>query len=275
MMPFPDARKMVLFHASRYPRRGWVAHAGQVLLLLVMALGGLSGARAAEEVTADYRLGPGDQIKISVLHEDNLGMEVRLSDKGSISYPLIGEIQAAGKTTHEVEALIRNALDGKYLVDPQVSVNVMEFRKFFVGGAVNQPGGFPYAPGITVQQAIAIAGGQTEKAADEVRITHERDPARTPQPARLQDPIQPGDHIEVKEAGEIVVEGEVKQPGVYPYTRGMTVHKAIALAGGQTERASRTIILIHEDDPEHKPEEVGPFTPVKPGDLIHVEESFF
>lgn len=309
----------------------------------------LSLAWAESAAAGDYRLGPGDQIKISVLHEDNLSMEVRLSDQGTISYPMLGTIDVGGKTTREVESLITRGLSNGYLVDPKVSVNVMEFRKFFVGGAVRQPGGFPYAPGVTMQQAIAIAGGLTEKGSDqEVLVTHERSGSRTPQPvqmmtevlpgdhievreageivvkgqvkepgvypysrgmtvgkaiaraggptekgaesawvihehdpsgsqrpAKMEEEIQPGDHVEVKEAGEIVVEGEVKSPGVYPYTRGMTVHKAIALAGGQTERASRTIILIHEDDPEHKPEEVGPFSPVRPGDLVHVEESFF
>ena len=317
-------------------------------LLLVLLLPGLM-VHAWADQAANYRLGPGDQIKISVLHEDNLSMDVRLSDQGTISYPMLGTINVGGKTTREVEQMIGSALRGTYLVDPRVSVNIMEFRKFFVGGAVHSPGGFPFAPGMTIHEAIAMAGGLTEKGSDpQVLVIHENDPYRTPKPvhlqeevrpgdhievkeageivvkgevnkpgvypytrgmtvgkaiaqaggptekgaesawvihendpsgslrpARMEQALQPGDHVEVKEAGEIVVEGEVKSPGVYPYTRGMTVHKAIALAGGQTERASRTIIVIHEDDPEHKPLEVGPFTPLRPGDLVHVEESFF
>jgi polysaccharide export outer membrane protein len=232
-------------------------------------------AQAATDVDGDYKLGPGDQIHISVLHEDNLSMEVRLSDRGTISYPMIGQIDAGGKTTREVEVLIRNELSGKYLMDPQVTVNIMEFRKFFVGGEVKSPGGFPFTPGMTVQQAITLAGGPTDEGSDQVWVTHEREPASSARIIDAQSPIRPGDHLEVREAGEIVVDGEVNSPGVYPFKRGMTIHKAIALAGGQTERASKTILVIHEDDPEHKSEEVGPFTPVRPGDLIHVEESFF
>jgi len=251
----------------------------RIILWLILCLTGLTGSQpalAAETgLYGDYTLGPGDQIRISVLHEDNLTMEVRLSDRGTISYPMIGQIDAGGKTTREVESLIRNELSGKYLMDPQVSVNIMEFRKFFVGGEVKSPGGFPFTPGMTVQQAIAQAGGFSDEASEQVWVTHEHEPASAVHVIDAQSRVRPGDHLEVREAGDIVVEGEVKSPGVYSYKRGMTVHKAIALAGGPTERASKTILLIHEDDPDHKAEEVGPFTPVRPGDMIHVEESFF
>lgn len=247
----------------------------KTLCLLILSISYAITSWASAANNSDYRLGPGDQIRITVLHEDNLTMEVRLSDRGTISYPMIGQIDAAGKTTVEVESIIRNSLAGRYLVDPQVSVNIIDFRKFFVGGQVRQPGGFSYTPGMTVQQAIAIAGGLTETSSDEIWVTHEGESAGVQRQIGLQDAIKPGDHLEIKGAGEIVVEGQVNKPGVYPYTRGMTVHKAIASAGGQTERASSTILLIHEKDPEHKAEEVGPFDPVKPGDLIHVEESFF
>jgi len=188
---------------------------------------------------------------------------------------MIGQIDAGGKTTREVEVIIRNELSGKYLMDPQVNVNITEFRKYFVGGKVKQPGGFAFTPGMTVQQAITLAGGITDGASEQVWVTHEREPASAARIIDGQSPIRPGDHLEVREAGDIVVEGQVNSPGVYPYKRGMTIHKAIALAGGPTERASQTILVIHEDDPNHQAEEVGPFTPVRPGDIVHVEESFF
>lgn len=245
------------------------------MLSLAFLMAPLPALAVADAIDGDYKLGPGDLIRISVLHEDNLTMEVRLSDRGTISYPMIGQIDAGGKTTREVESVIRGELSGKYLMDPQVSVNIMEFRKFFVGGEVKSPGGFPFTPGMTVQQAIAQAGGFSDEASEQVWVTHEHEPASSARIIDSQSPVRPGDHLEVREAGDIVVEGEVKSPGVYPYKRGMTVHKAIALAGGPTERASKTIQIIHEDDPDHNAEEVGPFTPVRPGDMIHVEESFF
>ena len=246
-----------------------------LLATLLLGFLPLTFGWAAEDSVSNYVLGPGDLIKITVLHEADLSLDVRLSDQGVISYPVIGQINAAGKTPHQLETMIRDALSGRYLMDPQVSVNLMAYRNFYVAGAVKSPGGYPYSPGITVQQAITLAGGLSEKSSDELLITREGADQGQSVPVRMTDKIRPGDHLEVKEAGDIIVEGQVASPGVYPYSRGMTVHRAIALAGGRTERASNTINVIHGNDPEHKSEEVEPFSPVRPGDVIQVEESFF
>ena len=113
---------------------------------------------------SDYRLGSGDSIKISVYEEPELGLEVRLSDAATISYPFLGEIQVSGLTVGKLEAKITDGLKGDYLVNPNVSVSVVEYRQFYIHGEVEAPGGFPYVPGLTLRKAIALAGGFTERA---------------------------------------------------------------------------------------------------------------
>ncbi|WP_255556408.1 polysaccharide biosynthesis/export family protein [Methylococcus sp. Mc7] len=149
---------------------------------------------------SDYRLGSGDLIKIYVLNEENLSMEVRLSDAGTISYPFLGEIHALGRTVSELAAEITRGLKGPYLVDPKVSVSVIEYRKFFIGGEVKAPGGYPFQPGLTIQKAVALAGGFTERASSDIVVIHEDDPMQTPVEANVMTPVRPGDVITIKES---------------------------------------------------------------------------
>lgn len=228
----------------------------------------------AEGLEGDYRLGPGDKLQITVLQEERLTLEVLVSQQGTISFPILGQVQVSGHTAAQLESSIRSRLNGAYIINPVVTVNILEHRPFYVGGAVEKPGAFPYAPGMTVQQAIALAGGLSQKGGGEVFVTHEGKTQPEPKPVDLQAMVGPGDHLDVATA-EVVVDGEVKEPGVFPFTKGMTISKAIALAGGRTERASSTILLIHAKDPEHVAHEVDLFEPLEPGDMIRVEESFF
>lgn len=149
---------------------------------------------------SDYHLGSGDLIKIYVLNEENLSMEVRLSDAGTISYPFLGEIHALGRTVSELGAEITRGLKGPYLVDPRVSVSVIEYRKFFIGGEVKAPGGYPFQPGLTIQKAVALAGGFTERASTDIAVIHEDDPMQTPVEANVMTPVRPGDVITIKES---------------------------------------------------------------------------
>jgi polysaccharide export outer membrane protein len=160
----------------------------------------LSGHAEDASPLSDYRLGSGDLIKIYVLNEENLTTEVRLSDAGTISYPFLGEIQAKGKTVGELEALITQGLKGPYLVDPKVNISVIEYRKFFIGGEVKAPGGYPFQPGLTVQKAVALAGGFTERASSDIVVIHEDDPTHTPRKLSLTSAVRPGDVITVEES---------------------------------------------------------------------------
>ncbi len=161
------------------------------------------GPPQAPEVTFredQYRLGSGDQIRIIVFGSEDLSGEFEVGPQGDIAYPLIGQIHAAGKTLHEVEQEITNRLKPDYLKDPRVNVEVLNYRPFFVLGEVRKPGSFPYQSGMTVQKAVALAGGFTYRAVeDEVLITRATDPSRQKLRAPMTATVLPGDTIEVEE----------------------------------------------------------------------------
>ncbi|WP_296251687.1 polysaccharide biosynthesis/export family protein [Pseudomonas sp. UBA4194] len=142
-----------------------------------------------------YQLSSGDVIKIYVLGEPTLtDDEVRLNDAGTFSYPFLGNVEAQGKTPSEIEKLLTTGLSNGYLKDPKVSVSVVEYRPFFIGGEVKAPGGYPYKPGLTMDRAIALAGGLTERASVK-RIAISRDGQSTP--AQLSTAVEPGDTITI------------------------------------------------------------------------------
>src|SRR5262245_53034435 len=107
---------------------------------------------------AEYRLGPSDRVRIIVFGEAELTGEFVVSASGVISYPLIGDQQAAGKTIPEFTDGLRTALT-RYVLQPNVSVEVLNYRPFFILGEVRNPGTYPYSAGLTVMSAVATAGG--------------------------------------------------------------------------------------------------------------------
>lgn len=112
----------------------------------------------------EYRIGGNDVIEIVVYGEENLTQEVRVTDAGYISYPLLGRINIGGMSVVEVEDYIRIALAKDYIKNPQVRVSVKEFSNIFVFGQVKQPGPYLFKGGMTVLQAISTAGGFTKLA---------------------------------------------------------------------------------------------------------------
>lgn len=159
-------------------------------------------AQTGDPSISNYRLGSGDVITIQVLGEDDLKRErIRLSDAATISYPILGEIRLAGKTVAELERIVTEGLRGRYLVNPQVTVTIIEYRKFFINGQVRDPGGYPYFPGLSVIKAISIAGGFKERAAqDKVFIVRESDAEHKRVLVDLNVLVYPGDVITVDES---------------------------------------------------------------------------
>lgn len=154
----------------------------------------------AESVTS-YKMGSGDLIRIEVFGEDDLKREVRLGDGGTISYPFLGDIQVIGKTVGELERFITEGLKGDYLVHPQVSISIVEYRPFYVNGEVEKPGGYPFQPGLTLRKAVSLAGGFTERASERgITVMHEDDPDQTAKSAALDDKVRPGDIITVNQS---------------------------------------------------------------------------
>ena len=155
---------------------------------------------SAQVSDSQYTLGSGDEIKITVFGQDDLTVETKLSNVGVIRYPFMGDIVLVGKTVNQIEKLIDEGLRGDYLVDPSVSVTVIEYRPFFINGEVKRPGGYPYQPGLTIDKAAAIAGGYTERANINGRMDVRRNLAGAEQNVELSadDIVMPGDIITVK-----------------------------------------------------------------------------
>ncbi len=158
-------------------------------------------AALAQPIDSNYRLGPGDQIIITVFGEEDLSMDFRLNDSGRLNYPLLGEIEVEGLTVAELEQLITRGLKGTYLLNPAVTVSIAEYRPFFVNGEVRQPGGIPYQPNLTVERAIALGGGFTERASrNKIEVIRAADPTHQPVRVKLSDPVFPGDIVTVKQS---------------------------------------------------------------------------
>ncbi|MCG6268414.1 MULTISPECIES: polysaccharide biosynthesis/export family protein [Vibrio] len=148
----------------------------------------------------DYHLGTGDMIDIIVHGEPDMSMKLKISKAGVVNFPYIGEITLTGKTPSEVEADIENRLRGDYLLNPMVTVNLAEFRKIYVSGEVEQPNGYEYQPNLTVEQAIALAGGFTDRADRKdinIRVASNHELIKKVELTHL---IQPGDTIIVEQS---------------------------------------------------------------------------
>ena len=151
------------------------------------------------EGLSDYRLGVGDQLSIKVFGEDELSAEVTLSDAGTISYPFLGEIKVLDMTIGSLSKLITTRLADGYLVNPNVNVQVTGYREFYINGEVEDPGAYPYQPGLTLQKAVALAGGYTERASKSKQyVMH--DGQNTRQKVKPGAKILPGDVITVDES---------------------------------------------------------------------------
>ena len=134
------------------------------LILLLLLLWTVPTVEAADTDT-NYRLAAGDVLRIIVFGEPELSFKkIRLNDAGTFSYPFLGEIVAKGLTPNQVEQKIVDGLRQGYLVDPKVSLSQIEYRPFYINGEVQKPGSYPFQPGLTLEKAIALGGGLTERA---------------------------------------------------------------------------------------------------------------
>ena len=147
-----------------------------------------------------YTLDSGDKLRIVVFGQDTLSNNYTVDAQGTVSLPLVGAVEARGLTTSQLGSAIAGRLRSGYVRDPSVAVEIETYRPFFVLGEVTFPGQYPYVPNMTVENAIAIAGGFTPRAAkDKVSITRKVQgaPSRLVLPLRY--PLRPGDTIEVSE----------------------------------------------------------------------------
>jgi protein involved in polysaccharide export with SLBB domain len=147
-----------------------------------------------------YRLGAGDKMKITVYGEQDLSGEFLVSANGQVQFPLIGEVKAADLTAQEFAKALTAELGAKYLRDPKVSIEIENYRPFYIIGEVNKPGEYPYESGLSLHGAVALAGGFTYRANDSnVYIRRVGSDAETSMRVTGQIKIYPGDVVRIPE----------------------------------------------------------------------------
>jgi polysaccharide biosynthesis/export protein VpsN len=158
-------------------------------------------AQLASSEERDYRLGVGDVIRIEVHNEPDLTLETQLPSTGIIDYPFLGTVRAVGLTVAQLQNRITEGLAGDYLVKPAVNVRVVQYRPFYVRGKVRNSGGFPYVLGLTVEKAITVAGGFTDRASlKNIYLIKENSTQDNKIKVNLDSPVAPGDTIIVEES---------------------------------------------------------------------------
>jgi polysaccharide export outer membrane protein len=239
----------------------------------------------------DYRLGAGDTIKVQVFQNPDLSMEARVSESGTISYPLVGSVSVGGLTIPEAEARIASALKSRDILKaPQVNINVAQVRgnQVSVVGQVNRPGRVPLETfNMRVSEVVAAAGGIAPTGDDTVIVTGTRDG----KPFRKEIDmsaliagqrgddivVMSGDTVHVNKAPTYYVAGEAQKPGSYRIERGMTVMQALAASGGPTPRGTMRGLKLTRTGPNGTVQQIEPRMNdvVQPGDVLTVRESLF
>jgi polysaccharide export outer membrane protein len=212
----------------------------------------------------DYRIGPKDLLEITVFGLPELNQTVRVSEDGSITMSLLGRVEVSGLTAQELEKKLASILDKQYTKEARVTVFIKEYQKVSVIGAVGRPGMYELVGPTNLLQMIAQAGGLTAQAMNELFVYRQgRDGKQTRIVIKLEDlmingnqelniELQPKDviTIPIDQMLNVFVYGEVRTPGAVPYlsSKKITLLQAIAQAGGTTEWAKKSKIVIKRKD---------------------------
>lgn len=262
------------------------------MLSIVMAASAtVALAQAEAKGTGDYKLAAGDTIKVQVYQNPDLTMEARVSESGTISYPLVGSVNVGGMTIPDAEKRIATALQkGNILKQPQVNINVVQIRgnQVSVVGQVGKPGRIPLETfNMRLSEVLAAAGGVTREGDETVVVSGLRDgkPFRKEidtsalMAGQRGDDIvvMSGDTVYVNKAPTYYVYGEAQKPGPYRVERGMTVMQALAASGGPTPRGTMRGLRLTRTNPDGGVVQLEPRMndSVKPGDVLFVRESLF
>jgi polysaccharide export outer membrane protein len=161
---------------------------------------GFKGPQAVADTDGPYLLDTGDKLRVFVYGQPNLSRSYTVDHDGNITVPLINSIRARGRTTQDLEHVIRRALAADLVRDPQVTVDILQNRPFFILGEVKNAGQYPYVSGMTVETAIAIAGGYSDRASTrKFRLTRRINGFVEQIEAPSDFPVQPGDTVYVFE----------------------------------------------------------------------------
>jgi len=271
------------------------------LLGILLSLGFALGAQAQDK-QADYRLGAGDAIKISVFQNPDLTVETRVAESGVVTYPLIGAVQLGGLSIADAERAIATKLrEGGFVQKPQVNILLVQVKgnQVSVLGLVNRPGRYPIETGNTrVSDMLATAGGAlTQGVVTTGGITVGSDVAiltgiRQGKPFRkeidvpaiflsgksdLDITVAGGDVIYVHRAPVFYIYGDVQRAGSYRLEREMTVLQGLAQGGGLTIRGTERGLRIHRRGPNGEMQVISPekSDAIQADDVLYVQESFF
>jgi polysaccharide biosynthesis/export protein len=248
--------------------------------------------------SADYKLVAQDVLKITVFDEPTLTGTFRIDQDGQFQFPLIGRVQASGRTLREVELDVRTRLEDGWVRRPQVAAEVEQYRtrNVFIGGEVRTPGKYPLGGQTTILEALAQAGYMTPTAGSELLVLHpeangptdrqlspeQTSAARTTR-VNLTDLIagrsagniilNEGDTIWVSRAETFFVSGHVRSPGRFTWERGLTVQQALSLAGGISEKGSnRRLKVTRLVNGTSKKLDIKLNDAIQPNDLIEVQQ---
>ena len=273
-----------LFHFFRRPLAA-------CLLLVSLLLPTIVGAQGVQAAQPDYQLGAGDAIHIQVFQNPDLTIDTRVSENGTITYPLIGELAIGALPIAAAEKKIADALEkGGFLQKPQVNITLVQVRgnQVSVLGQVGRPGRFPLETANTrLTDMLALAGGAVP-GGDDVAIING---SRNGQPfhklvdipsiflqGNVTDDIvlQGGDVVYVHRAPVFYIYGEAQRPGAYRVERGMTIMQALAQGGGPTQRGSEKRLRLHRKvNGEMQEMEPKLTDSVQADDVIYIRESIF
>ena len=241
---------------------------------------------------AEYRLGAGDVLRISVYQNPDLLLETRVSEAGVVSYPLLGNIRIGGLSVTQAEKLITDGLkSGNFIKNPQVTIAILQVKgnQASVLGQVNRPGRFPIETAdMRLTDLLANAGGVAPTGGDQLVLSGVR--AGKPFRAEIDLPtifasggesqdmlIQNGDVIWVDRAPMVYIYGEVQRPGPMRLERRMTLMQTLASGGGLNLRGTEKGIRVHRKGAEGKVQmlQLPMDEALKDGDVVYVRESLF
>ena len=240
---------------------------------------------------ADLPLGPGDLLKVSVYGSPDLGLDTRVSDTGTITYPLIGQVEVGGLSVAAAEKKIAGLLEsGGFLRKAQVNIIVTAVisQQVSVLGQVNRPGRYPIEGKRSLVDMLAVAGGIAADGGDTVSLIRKRNGSVTKDVIDIIEMMRTGkmnldfdlsgnDVLYVERAPRFYIYGEVQRPGPFRLERSMTVVQALSTGGGLTPRGSERGIVIKRRDGQGVVQSISAKQDdlLQPDDVLYVRESWF
>ena len=278
----------------RKPEPGLLRHLGRMLRRLAPLAGAallVFSSHAYGQQNSRETLGPGDTVRVTVFQNPDLATESRLSERGTIVFPLIGEVSLKGRTPAAAGTHIADLLKkGEFLKNPQVTValTTVRSRQVSVLGHVTRPGRYTLEDSARLTDILALAGGVAATGDDVITVMltrggkvtkHEIDVPKMYRTGNLKGNIevQNGDTIFVQPAPVFYIYGEVQRAGAYRLQPNMAVMHALSLGGGLTPRGTERGMQIQRRMPDGSEQKltVRPFDKVQPNDVIYVQESLF